>query len=153
MPILHFNPFLFRLLMTWLKHWSMNQILLIFYMKGVSSLPTVDLILISPNIINCISFDGSRIVGHSWSIHVILQLSNKAVYLGCKSTQFYPDSTYWPIVGIVNFKFKDYNSAVEDLSTCVKRDKKNSSAHTYLVSKCYLWSCIHELQILSSKIK
>lgn len=37
-------------------------------------------------------------------------------------------------VGIVNFKFKDYNSAVEDLSSCVKRDKKNSSAHTYLVS-------------------
>uniref|UniRef100_A0A0E0LGB9 Uncharacterized protein n=1 Tax=Oryza punctata TaxID=4537 RepID=A0A0E0LGB9_ORYPU len=34
--------------------------------------------------------------------------------------------------GIVNFKFKDYNAAVEDLSTCVKRDKKNSSAHTYL---------------------
>jgi tetratricopeptide (TPR) repeat protein len=36
------------------------------------------------------------------------------------------------VVGIVNFKFKDYNAAVEDLSTCVKRDKKNSSAHTYL---------------------
>uniref|UniRef100_A0A0D9WUT7 Uncharacterized protein n=1 Tax=Leersia perrieri TaxID=77586 RepID=A0A0D9WUT7_9ORYZ len=32
---------------------------------------------------------------------------------------------------IVNFKFKDYNAAVEDLSICVKRDKKNSSAHTY----------------------
>jgi tetratricopeptide (TPR) repeat protein len=43
-----------------------------------------------------------------------------------------PDSTCWLIVGIVNFKFKDYDSAVEDLSTCVKRDKKNSSAHTYL---------------------
>jgi hypothetical protein len=41
--------------------------------------------------------------------------------------------------GIVNFKFKDYNSAVEDLSSCVKRDKKNSSAHTYLVSPNTIW--------------
>jgi len=41
------------------------------------------------------------------------------------------------MIGIVNFKFKDYNSALEDLSTYVKRDKKNSSAHTYLVSKCF----------------
>ncbi|RLM86183.1 tetratricopeptide repeat(TPR)-containing protein-like [Panicum miliaceum] len=44
----------------------------------------------------------------------------------------YSDSISCPVIGIVNFKFKDYNSALEDLSTCVKRDKKNSSAHTYL---------------------
>ena len=39
--------------------------------------------------------------------------------------------------GIVNFKFKDFNAAVEDLSACVKLDKNNKSAYTYLVSiKC-----------------
>ena len=36
--------------------------------------------------------------------------------------------------GIVNFKFKDFNAAVEDLSSCVKLDKNNKSAYTYLVS-------------------
>jgi hypothetical protein len=41
------------------------------------------------------------------------------------------------MIGIVNYKFKDYNSALEDLSKCVKREKKNSSAHTYLVSKIF----------------
>lgn len=35
--------------------------------------------------------------------------------------------------GIVNFKFKDFNAAVEDLSACVKLDKDNKSAYTYLV--------------------
>lgn len=35
--------------------------------------------------------------------------------------------------GIVNFKFKDFNAAVEDLSACVKLDKSNKSAYTYLV--------------------
>ncbi|RWW01477.1 hypothetical protein BHE74_00013836 [Ensete ventricosum] len=34
--------------------------------------------------------------------------------------------------GIVNFKFKDYNAAVDDLSRCIKRAKKNKSAYTYL---------------------
>lgn len=38
------------------------------------------------------------------------------------------------IAGIVNFKFKDYNAAVEDLSSCVRLDKDNKSAYTYLVS-------------------
>lgn len=36
--------------------------------------------------------------------------------------------------GIVNFKFKDFEAAVEDLSSCVKLDKNNSSAYTYLAS-------------------
>lgn len=36
--------------------------------------------------------------------------------------------------GIVNFKFKDFNAAIEDLSTCLKLDKDNQSAYTYLVS-------------------
>lgn len=36
--------------------------------------------------------------------------------------------------GIVNFKFKDFKAAAEDLSSCVKVDKSNKSAHTYLVS-------------------
>ncbi|KAK4393437.1 Suppressor of RPS4-RLD 1 [Sesamum angolense] len=35
--------------------------------------------------------------------------------------------------GIVNFKFKDYKAAVEDLSACVEVDKDNKSAYTYLV--------------------
>ncbi|KAF8410165.1 hypothetical protein HHK36_002687 [Tetracentron sinense] len=34
--------------------------------------------------------------------------------------------------GIVHFKCKDYNAAVEDLSLCVMLDKDNKSAHTYL---------------------
>jgi hypothetical protein len=38
------------------------------------------------------------------------------------------------IAGIVSFKFKDFYAAVEDLSTCVKLDKNNTSAYTYLVS-------------------
>lgn len=36
--------------------------------------------------------------------------------------------------GIANFKFKDFYTAVEDLSACVKLDKDNTSAYTYLVS-------------------
>lgn len=36
--------------------------------------------------------------------------------------------------GIVNFKFKDFDAAVEDLSACVKLDNDNKSAQTYLVS-------------------
>lgn len=39
--------------------------------------------------------------------------------------------------GIVNFKFKDFKAAVEDLSTCVKIDRDNKSAYTYLVSAWY----------------
>jgi len=40
--------------------------------------------------------------------------------------------------GIVNFKFKEFDAAVEDLSACVKLDKDNTSAYTYLVGlKCY----------------
>jgi len=35
--------------------------------------------------------------------------------------------------GIVNFKFKDFEAAVGDLSACVKLDKDNKSAYTYLV--------------------
>lgn len=35
--------------------------------------------------------------------------------------------------GIVNFKFKDFNAAVDDLTRCINRDKKNKSAYTYLV--------------------
>jgi len=35
--------------------------------------------------------------------------------------------------GIVNFKFKEFDAAVEDLSACVKLDKDNTSAYTYLV--------------------
>lgn len=38
------------------------------------------------------------------------------------------------IAGIVSFKFKDFYAAVEDLSACVKLDKNNTSAYTYLVS-------------------
>ncbi|KAI5394165.1 hypothetical protein KIW84_061024 [Lathyrus oleraceus] len=34
--------------------------------------------------------------------------------------------------GIVNFKFKEFNSAVEDLSACVQLDRDNKSAYTYL---------------------
>ncbi|KAI3954875.1 hypothetical protein MKW92_015947 [Papaver armeniacum] len=34
--------------------------------------------------------------------------------------------------GIVNYKFKDYKAAVHDLSSCVKLDKDNKSAYTYL---------------------
>ena len=36
--------------------------------------------------------------------------------------------------GIVNFKFKDFDAAIEDLSACVKLDDDNKSAYTYLVS-------------------
>ncbi|KAH9663845.1 Suppressor of RPS4-RLD 1 [Citrus sinensis] len=39
---------------------------------------------------------------------------------------------YCSLDGIVNFKFKDFNAAVEDLSACVKLDKENKSAYTYL---------------------
>ncbi|URE00097.1 Tetratricopeptide repeat protein [Musa troglodytarum] len=50
-----------------------------------------------------------------------------------KALEFEPNS---PDVlherGIVNFKFKDYHSAVDDLSRCIKRAKKNKSAYTYL---------------------
>lgn len=35
--------------------------------------------------------------------------------------------------GIVNFKFKEFNAAVEDLSACVQLDRDNKSAYTYLV--------------------
>ncbi|XP_072951320.1 suppressor of RPS4-RLD 1 [Typha angustifolia] len=50
-----------------------------------------------------------------------------------KASEFEPNSS--DILherGIVNFKFKDYSAAVKDLSACVKRDKKNCSAYTYL---------------------
>lgn len=42
------------------------------------------------------------------------------------------------IAGIVSFKFKDFYAAVEDLSACVKLDKNNTSAYTYLVSLHHL---------------
>jgi hypothetical protein len=45
------------------------------------------------------------------------------------------------MAGIVSFKFKDFYASVEDLSTCVKLDKDNSSAYTYLVSLQHLQSC------------
>jgi len=45
------------------------------------------------------------------------------------------------MAGIVSFKFKDFNASVEDLSTCVKLDKDNASAYTYLVSVQHLQSC------------
>ena len=35
--------------------------------------------------------------------------------------------------GIVNFKFKEFDAAVEDLSACVNLEKDNKSAYTYLV--------------------
>lgn len=35
--------------------------------------------------------------------------------------------------GIVNFKFKEFEAAVKDLSACVKLEKDNKSAYTYLV--------------------
>lgn len=41
---------------------------------------------------------------------------------------------YGVCTGIVNFKFKDFDAAVEDLSACVKLDTTNKSAYTYLVS-------------------
>lgn len=34
----------------------------------------------------------------------------------------------------MNFKFKEFDAAVEDLSACVKLDTDNKSAYTYLVS-------------------
>ncbi|CAL5371005.1 unnamed protein product [Camellia sinensis] len=34
--------------------------------------------------------------------------------------------------GIVNFKFKDFHAAIEDLSASIKLDKDNKSAYTYL---------------------
>ncbi|PKA57439.1 TPR repeat-containing thioredoxin TDX [Apostasia shenzhenica] len=36
------------------------------------------------------------------------------------------------IAGIICFNFKDYDAAVSDLSACVKRDRKNTSAYAYL---------------------
>ncbi|KAL2906426.1 Suppressor of RPS4-RLD 1, partial [Bienertia sinuspersici] len=50
-----------------------------------------------------------------------------------KALEFEPDSA--DILherGIVNFKFKDFGAAVKDLSTCVKIDRGNKSAYTYL---------------------
>ena len=38
--------------------------------------------------------------------------------------------------GIINFKFKDFEAAVADLSTCVKLDKENKSAYTYIYFFC-----------------
>lgn len=35
--------------------------------------------------------------------------------------------------GIVNFKSKDFTAAVKDLSICLKQEKDNKSAYTYLV--------------------
>jgi tetratricopeptide (TPR) repeat protein len=34
--------------------------------------------------------------------------------------------------GIVNFKSKDFTAAVKDLSICLKQEKDNKSAYTYL---------------------
>jgi hypothetical protein len=39
---------------------------------------------------------------------------------------------------LVTFKFKDFYAAVDDLSECVKLDKNNTSAYTYLVSLQHL---------------
>ncbi|XBH62683.1 hypothetical protein VPH35_116846 [Triticum aestivum] len=48
-------------LMTWIKHWNLNQILLIFYTKGINFVQSN---LISPNVISHISFDeNERTVG------------------------------------------------------------------------------------------
>lgn len=72
----------------------------------------------------------------SLHVYTVIKLYNYASRSGMPSSHF-SDSISWLTIGIVNFKFKDYNSALEDLSTCVKHDKKNSSAHTYLVSRCF----------------
>lgn len=62
---------------------------------------------------------------------MLLQENNHIFVAKMWSLQFLLNS------GIVNFKFKDFNAAVEDLSACVKVDKNNKSAYTYLVSiKC-----------------
>lgn len=56
------------------------------------------------------------------------------------------DCNYFDLsAGIVNFKFKDFKAAVEDLSTCVKIDRDNKSAYTYLVSACYQTLLAHSL--------
>lgn len=46
--------------------------------------------------------------------------------------------------GIVNFKFKEFNAAVEDLSACVQIDTDNKSAFTYLVGLHILIHVEHE---------
>ena len=48
-------------------------------------------------------------------------------------------SFYYLNAGIVNFKFKDFYAAVEDLSECLKVDGCNTSAYTYLVSFLLAW--------------
>lgn len=54
--------------------------------------------------------------------------------------------------GIVNFKFKDYKAAVEDLSACVEVDDQNKSALTYLVRTQDLTIALdHEFDQLISK--
>lgn len=35
--------------------------------------------------------------------------------------------------GIINFRSKDFTAAVKDLSICLKQEKDNKSAYTYLV--------------------
>ncbi|KAI7996355.1 Suppressor of RPS4-RLD 1 [Camellia lanceoleosa] len=41
-------------------------------------------------------------------------------------------STSKNATGIVNFKFKDFHAAIEDLYASIKLDKDNKSAYTYL---------------------
>lgn len=55
----------------------------------------------------------------------------KLQYSGVREIFDHDDKTS---AGIVNYKFKDFTAAVEDLSACVKVDKDNKSAYTYLVS-------------------
>lgn len=47
----------------------------------------------------------------------------------------------------MNFKFKEFDAAVEDLSACVKLDKDNKSAYTYLVG-LNIWYLITTLMLV-----
>ncbi|KAL0450193.1 UNVERIFIED_CONTAM: Suppressor of RPS4-RLD 1, partial [Sesamum latifolium] len=84
-------------------------------------------------------------------LHAAIADFTKAIADLTKALEFEPNSA--DILherGIVNFKFKDYKAAVEDLSACVEVDKDNKSAYTYLFYQEMANSekalqCIHEI--------
>lgn len=57
------------------------------------------------------------------------------LFISCALFQFsFLNTTDIRIIsGIVNFRSKDFTAAVKDLSICLKEEKDNKSAYTYLV--------------------
>lgn len=78
----------------------------------------------------------------SW---VLTSIQHASWYCNRGLSLFFNEVLQWNRIannaGIVSYKFKDFDAAVEDLSACVKLDMDNMSAYTYLVSTDHMKLC------------